>query len=336
MADLTTDRKTDKFGADDTVFPPYLSFPALAAGTYYAGQMGGINGAGYACAGNDAASKILGRVEKQVDNSSGGLGAKSVDVRPGAYLWDNGSNAVTQAYMYLACYAENNHTVGYSSVNGKYPYAGIVIGLTIAGQVIVLSGFPSTASTPTDYTMRRMYARGACITNHSLTAFTVGTNTDGITYAAGDVVLLLGQTTVAENGPYMVGTVSTTAPLTRVGWWATGMQIPRGIIIETSGQGTLYGGMSFKSFVSTGTKLVGTDSPKLYPRTIRGSKTLGTGTGTVTTLSITSQAMVVCSDLTTANKTALPALTAGADLTGQIAFTGGNSSDHIQYLIVNW
>jgi hypothetical protein len=338
MADYTKERKTDKFNPDDTVLPTYQSFPALAAVTYYAGGFGGVNGAGFAVSATDGATKLVGRVEKQVDNSAGANGAKTVDVRPGVYFWDNGTNAITQAYFGLACYAESNYKVGYSSVSGKYPYAGIVLGLTAAGQVAVLSGYKSCASPATDYTMRRGYVRGVCDSNVTLTAFTGvagGSAVDGITYVAGDVVLLVGQTLPAQNGPYMVGTVATgSAPLTRVGWWALGMPIPRGAIIEVSGQGTVYGGASYKSFVTTATKLVGTDSPKLFARVVAGTKTLSGGAGTVASLSITTQAIAVASE-NTANKSSTIVLTAGADQTGQIVFAGTTTSV-VKYQIYNW
>lgn len=55
----------------------------------------------------------------------------------------------------------------------------------------------------------------------TLSSFTVA-STD-LTFVAGDQVLLVNQTTASQNGPYVVGTVTTgTAPLTRPDWWAAG------------------------------------------------------------------------------------------------------------------
>jgi hypothetical protein len=124
-------------------------------------------------------------------------------------------------------------------------------------------------------------ARGAVFTNHSTTAFTVATNTDGVTYVAGDVVLFTNQTTTAENGPWVVGTVATTAPLTRPTWWATGATIPNGVVIEVS-EGTIFNNSSWKA-TCTGAKVVGTTNhdPLFYPRVVKGTLTLASGTKTL-------------------------------------------------------
>jgi hypothetical protein len=333
MVDLARGRKTDKYSPEGNVLPVLRSLPALAATTYYAGQMIGANGAGYAAGATDGATHMIGRCEERVDNSTGGNGAKNVMVRPGVYYFANGSVHPVVAGDYgLAVYMETNQAVGGAATGGKYPFAGVCLGIRPDAQVAVAVGLAANIA-PT-YSQARNYARGAAITNHSLTAFTVATNTDGITYAAGDVVLLLGQATVAENGPYVVGTVATTAPLTRPNWWAKGMPVPRGIMIEVSGEGTVYGGMTYKSFVITATKLVDTDSPLLYPRVVKGTKTLSSGAGTVTTLSISSQAKCFAREAT-ADKSCTSTLTAGADLTGQVVFAGTTTSV-VKYLITNW
>lgn len=71
----------------------------------------------------------------------------------------------------------------------------------------------------------------------SLAAFTVASN-DGLTYVAGNVVLLVNQTTATQNGPYTVGTVGGgTAPLTRPPWWQTGAVVS-GPVIFLASEGT--------------------------------------------------------------------------------------------------
>lgn len=334
MVDLAHARKTDKYAPEGNVLPTLRSLPALAATTYYAGAMIGVNGGGFATSGTDGATHMIGRCEAHVDNSAGALGAVRVPVRPGVYYFDNGSvHPVVAADYGLAVYAETNQAVGGNSTNGLYPYAGISLGIRVEdAKVAVLMGV--AANTNPDYSQVRNYARGATVTNHSLTAFTVATNTDGITYVAGDVVLLLGQTTVAENGPYVVGTVATTAKLTRPSWWAKGMTIPQGAVIEVGGAvGTVYGGSSYKAFVGKG-KIVDTDSPLLYPRVIKGTKTLSGGAGTVTTLSITTQNKIILVE-NAAQKHATVVVTAGADLAGQIVLAGTTTSV-VRYVIFNW
>ena len=112
----------------------------------------------------------------------------------------------------------------------------------------------------------------------SLAAFVI--SQDGITYAAGDIVLLCKQTTAAQNGPYLVGTVSTTAPLTRPNWWAAAKVIPEGTVFEVGYGGTLYGGSSWKSSAAKAA-VVDTNDPVLYPRVVKGTATLVAGTVTL-------------------------------------------------------
>jgi len=110
-------------------------------------------------------------------------------------------------------------------------------------------------------------ARNCALSNvASLSAYTVAGN-DGITNVAGDIVLLVAQTTAAQNGPYVVGTVgSGTAPLTRPSWWATGLTGVNGVCIEIS-EGTLFGGSTWKSrSTTTGGFVVGTNDPVFYPK----------------------------------------------------------------------
>ena len=339
MADLTADRKTDKFNPEDCVIPNVLEIPCYQSTAFFAGLMGGFNASGYAVTATASTTRILGRVEADVSNASGASAAKSVKIRPGAFYWDNDTSLpVRQADLGQPCYAVDNHTVSRSSSSGSYPLAGLAFSIRSDGQVAVQMGLGSANPyAATDTKQSRFYARGSTITNHSLTAFTVATNTDGITYVAGDIVLLCGQTNAAQNGPYVVGTVSTTAALTRPTWWATGSYVPMGAVFELGPEGTLRGGMSYKSFVTTATVVIGTTTPLLYPQYIMGAVALSTGTATVSNLSITSQAYVLCNDVTTLTKTAYGTLSAGADQGGSLAITGyGTGTDSINYLITNW
>ena len=86
--------------------------------------------------------------------------------------------------------------------------------------------------------------RGVVTSNvASLAAFASvlgGTIIDGVTYAAGQLVLLVGQTTATQNGPYIVGTVAAgAAPLSRPAWFQTGASIPAGfLLVSSEGQGS--------------------------------------------------------------------------------------------------
>lgn len=114
-------------------------------------------------------------------------------------------------------------------------------------------------------------ARGVVTTNvASLAAFAAvagGTPSDGVTYIAGDRVLLAAQTTVTQNGIYQVGTVAAgTAPLTRVADMPTGAVIVNGTLVEIS-EGTQWNGTQWKSYATTtGGAVIGTNDPTFYPR----------------------------------------------------------------------
>ena len=121
-------------------------------------------------------------------------------------------------------------------------------------------------------------------TNQSLAAFvgvTGGTAQNGVTCVAGDVVLLVGQTTGAENGPYVVGTVTAgTAPLTRPLDFATGSLVPGGIVYQTGSTQSNYAASQWKS-ISRGNLVVGTTNPTFYPKNCSGKATLVAGTVTL-------------------------------------------------------
>jgi len=122
--------------------------------------------------------------------------------------------------------------------------------------------------------------RGVVYANVSdLTAFTVASN-DGLTYTAGQRVLLANQTTAAQNGIYVVGTVGGgTAALTRADDFATSAAIVNGCVVEVS-EGTLWQGSTWKA-MCTGSCVVGTDDPLFYPRQVKGTLTLVAGTITL-------------------------------------------------------
>ena len=329
--------KGNRYGGSDNLPPMLLSLPLYAAASFFAGTLAGQGSAGYAVAHAswDANTKIRGCWSRDYTGGTASGDARG-DVEQGTFYFDNATaaDAIDITYEGKMAYAVDNNTVANNSAGGTRPPAGRIEHYnTTTGKVAVRVGEPTTGSI--DYSSPRFFARGSTITNHSLSAFTVATNTDGITYVAGDVVLLVGQTDVTQNGPWIVGTVATTAPLTRPTWWATGAAIQQGAIIELGGEGTLRGGTSYKAFCGK-SKIVGTDSPLLYPDAVKGTANISGGTAAVATVSISTQAIGVCSDATTASKTAVMALTAGADQTGSIAFSGGNGTDAISYVVTNW
>jgi hypothetical protein len=122
-------------------------------------------------------------------------------------------------------------------------------------------------------------ARGVVYSNVAdLAAFTVASD-DGITYVAGNRVLLTMQTTTTQNGIYVVGTVgSGTAPLTRATDMPAAAVMPNGMVVEIS-EGTHYKGSSWKAMsTQAGGWTVGTHNPVFYPRIFKKTVTLAAGT----------------------------------------------------------
>ncbi len=165
-------------------------------------------------------------------------------------------------------------------------------------------------------------ARGVCLSNMSTSAFvgvSGGTAQNGVTYAAGEVVLLTAQTTTHQNGPWVVGTVAAgTAPLTRPTWWAAASTIPNGFVIEVS-EGTEYALSSWKA-TCTGTKVVGTDDPVFYPRVYKKTITLAAGTYKIGfgSTATPDEALFLLS--TTASTVHIDRDTAGGTLTGTVMY----------------
>ena len=147
MASLTQDRKTVRLNPEDSVFPLVLSFPVAASTSIKGGAMVMVKD-GYGIPAQDGYGlsfttlKTMGRCERAVDNSSGAAGAIRVEVRPGAYLFDNDTvAAVALTHVGAKCYVKDDHTVS-SSANGgdtsSRKEAGTVLGLDANGQVMVM------------------------------------------------------------------------------------------------------------------------------------------------------------------------------------------------------
>lgn len=145
---------------------------------------------------------------------------------------------------------------------------------TVQGQLDALKAKLITPICP-------MYkARGVVLVDvPTLSAFVVAQN--GVTYVAGDVVLLANQATAAQCGLYLVGTVSGTAPLTRIAALPAAAVGVNGTIVQVS-EGTLFAGSEWKAMATTtGGYVVGTNDPLFYPRVCQGTLTLSSGTKTL-------------------------------------------------------
>lgn len=152
----------------------------------------------------------------------------------------------------------------------------------------------------------------------SLAAFTVASN-DGVTNVAGDVIILAEQSTAAQNGPYVVGTVASgSAPLSRPGWWDTGDTLSSAVTIAVGGEGTVFKNTTWRPMVAAATFVIGTTDPKLYPVEVSGTTVLIAGTFTISTVPIFSAKTSIQFSRSIANTSTLTvggyhATVAGAD-----------------------
>ena len=154
--------------------------------------------------------------------------------------------------------------------------------LSTTGSLVIAGDLTVAGATP----FRKV--RAVCTANvANLASFNVSTNTDGVTLVAGDVVLLSAQTTAAQNGPYVVGTVAVgVAPLTRPAWFTTGATVKTGYALEVGGEGTVFNNTTWKTMLAADSFVVDTTDGKFYPRIVSGTGALVGGALTISTVPI--------------------------------------------------
>ncbi len=158
-----------------------------------------------------------------------------------------GANAFSEATTYgVPVYGSDDHTASLTSVGDTLKRIGWFQGMEPSGDGRVLvhvSTFDYSAATADVGEippLNIVAVRGKTTANVAdLAAFTVA-GVDGLTYVAGERVLLGNdQTTASQRGPYTVGTVSGgTAPLTRVLDANGSPEISSGMIVHVS-EGTV-------------------------------------------------------------------------------------------------
>ncbi len=180
------------------------------------------------------------------------------------------------------------------------------------------------------------YHKAAVVNTSNVNTSSMNVVIDGQTLTQGQTVLLVAQTTGAQNGLYTVGAVAANlAALTIAADLPTGLVATSPVIVEVEA-GTLYGGTTWKS-TNTGSLTVGTTALTFYPRTFRGAANLASNTVNVTSLWIVTGATVVAVS-TNLNATAqVSTVTAGAG-TGNIIIQGANAggTGAYVYLGTNW
>lgn len=215
-----------------------------------------------------------------------------VSAHPGGIGWfdtGTGVNEITADDINLPCFGYNDNTLYKTDLGGTLSFVGIVYDVSDSGKVKVyvdsVSGLPGLYGDPiepigdVDPVLR---ARGVVLANVSdLAAFTVADN--GLTYENDDIILLTAQTTAAQCGLYVVGTVASgAAPLTRYYGMAAGMVCKPGTIVEIGAGNTEYANSTWKA-TRTSNATIGTHDPVFYPRTYKQTVTLAAGTYTIGT-----------------------------------------------------
>lgn len=123
MTALTKDRDTPQISGE------LFTLPVAAATKLFAGALAMIDASGNV---NDGATatgcKGIGRVEAQVDNSSGDAGDLTVDVRTGIFRFGNSAaaDAIGNADIGKPCYIVDDATVALTSGSSTRSVAGLV------------------------------------------------------------------------------------------------------------------------------------------------------------------------------------------------------------------
>lgn len=290
------DRKSNQLGTPDVVYPTLLSLLVAASTTIYAGDMVAVNSSGYAvpASGTDPTLRILGRCEADAVNTTaagyGSAGDISVLVKPGCFgqLNGAGSEAVTIADVGNVVYASGAQTISRTNGGGLYPAAGVLLQFNLNGDGVpyVLLGqgslYDNNDDLPGGNTTALITARVKNVVNGNiadLTAYTVAANAtrnDNTANVEGDIVLLVAQTTVAQNGLYRVGAVATgTAPLTRVSPIPAGTAFVADQLEITVTSGAIFG---HTKWFNTASGTIGTNDPAFYPESVTISQVLTAGT----------------------------------------------------------
>lgn len=221
MANATADLKYIGIGQDGRV----AHHPVDGGTTIYRGTLvSQLTATGQLVPTSTASSgPAIGVAMAKADNASGSDGAVRAQVESDrVFLFANGTstNACSEATLIGSpVYAFDDHTVYDNDAAGTLKRAGYFMGMDPTGKVRVLVSSVAMGAdleTGESAPLQIVAVRGASTANiANLAAFTVA-GVDGLTYVAGERILLKNQSTGSQNGIYVVGTVAAgTAPLTR-------------------------------------------------------------------------------------------------------------------------
>ena len=268
----------------------------MAVDIGYKGGMAALNAAGNVLpAGASGALDVIGVFAARYDNSGGAAGDIDALIEHGVVhvAAGTGSDAVTEADLPAIVYAIDDESVSLLNT-GDRGIAGVGISLDDDGKVRVLmnpwvaialrgGASPAAVASAALDTPQHFAVEAVAVSNVAdLNAFAV--SHDGLTLVEGDTVLLTAQSNGAENGIYVLGTVTAgSAPLTRIAAADTGTEIVPGSSCFVR-SGTVG---ADRAYVLTGTGLITIDTTaQVWARRFTGDSgtaTLVAGTVTVST-----------------------------------------------------
>lgn len=264
MTALSLERLTPFAGSA----PARGTYPIKANVRIFKGALVGLDSAGRAMPANTIANgclRIVGKASATYDNRTGSTlggaaGAVDVEVEFGVFQFANSSStdAIAAANVGDVCYAVDDQTVALTSNGDLRPPAGIItevvsskpyvfMGPHVAA-ILALSGSGSGAGASVHS------VRGATTANiPDLSAVTVA-GIDGLTYSAGQRLLVKDQSTPSQNRIYVCGTVTAgVAPFTPALDSDESEEVIPGMLVYVS-EGTVGGNSWF--FLSTDAPIV--------------------------------------------------------------------------------
>lgn len=348
MTALSADRKADKLGVEDQVYPNLLQYPVAASTSIYGGALVALDASGNAVPASATGTlKCVGRCEKQALNlatggspgATGSAGSIQVQVRQGCFYFNvNADSTIDGTKLGANVYASDDNTVSLSDAGGTRPYAGYVVdpatsssmrgSTTLVGVMVGVANPYATNPELASSASTAFKARAVVTTLQAYTGSGTGVLTetsngalsaaDGVTLAVGDVVFIQGGTTnltaALDSGPWTVtslGGGGSKWTLQRPDWFSHGSTMPLGCVIDIGGEGTLWAGTQWKSFAASGSGVVDTNDPTFYVGRVTQAVTLASSTFTLNNVGLRS-----------ASKTAILCAfqTAGGTVTGTVGY----------------
>jgi hypothetical protein len=288
--------------------PARGTWPIAANVRIFKGAKVGLNSAGECIPATTIALgcvRVIGKASAEYDNRTGSVlgglaSACDVEVEYGIFGWANsgaGVDLIANDDAGKPSYAVDDQTSALTSNGELRPPEGIITEVR-AGKVYVWMGPAAVAvalgtvaesAAGTDG-VNVFRARNVVNGNRAdLAAYTVTSNAavnDATLNVEGDVVLLVAQTTAAQNGLYTVGAVTAAAAaLTRHPSMVAGQVFRADDFDIVVAAGTVF---AHSRWFNSAAGTIGTNTPAFFPESVTISQALVAGTMTITSIPILS------------------------------------------------